>query len=193
MYHKRVMMRACMRSLWGDRKSIGRRNSNPASHSSPNEVSDFLRHIRRLSASRRRADALPALSLDVLTPSLPLSLSLDLPACLARFPAARLWRKDAVTRVKERPGFPSLEDSANLPAARHDRRRNRRGSGSCAGAVCCNRARPEKMIAPQLIRSFPIAHPPGFPSMSSIPMNSVVEDLQAALAQFSEIASDLKR
>jgi type I restriction enzyme M protein len=25
------------------------------------------------------------------------------------------WLKDAVTRVKERPGFPSLEDSANLP------------------------------------------------------------------------------
>ncbi len=24
------------------------------------------------------------------------------------------WLKDAVTRVKERPGFPSLEDSANL-------------------------------------------------------------------------------
>src|SRR5262245_65685099 len=25
------------------------------------------------------------------------------------------WLKDAVTQVKERPGFPSLEDSANLP------------------------------------------------------------------------------
>ncbi len=68
----------------------------------------------------------------------------------------------------------------------------------------------------QLIRSFPLAHPPGlirwrpqlslpafpsirrphhavFPSMSSIPMNSIVEDLQAALAQFAEIANDLKR
>ncbi len=29
--------------------------------------------------------------------------------------------------------------------------------------------------------------------MSSIPMNSIVEDLQAALAQFAEIANDLKR
>jgi len=50
-----------------------------------------------------------------LTPSLPLSRSLDLPVCLLRFPATRLWLKDAVTRVKERPGFQSLEDSANLP------------------------------------------------------------------------------
>ncbi len=41
----------------------------------------------------------------MLTPSLPLSRSLDLPLCLARFPAARLWLKDE-----------SLEDSANLPA-----------------------------------------------------------------------------
>jgi hypothetical protein len=52
----------------------------------------------------------------MLTSSLPLSRSLDLPVCLARCPAARLWLKDAVTRVKERPGFQSLEDSANLPA-----------------------------------------------------------------------------
>jgi hypothetical protein len=29
--------------------------------------------------------------------------------------------------------------------------------------------------------------------MSSILMNSIVEDLQAGLAQFAEIASDLKR
>jgi hypothetical protein len=40
----------------------------------------------------------------MLTPSLPLSRSLDLPVCLARFLAARLWLKDE-----------SLEDSANLP------------------------------------------------------------------------------
>jgi len=39
-----------------------------------------------------------------LTPSRPLSRSLDLPVCLARFLAARLWLKDE-----------SLEDSANLP------------------------------------------------------------------------------
>jgi hypothetical protein len=42
--------------------------------------------------------------LDMLTPSLPLSRSLDLPVCVARFPSARLWLKDE-----------SLEDSANLP------------------------------------------------------------------------------
>src|SRR5438309_12075002 len=42
--------------------------------------------------------------LDMLTPSLPLSRSLDLPVCLARFPSARLWLKDE-----------SLDDSANLP------------------------------------------------------------------------------
>ncbi len=40
----------------------------------------------------------------MLIPSLPLSRCLDLPVCLARFPAARLWLKDE-----------SLEDSANLP------------------------------------------------------------------------------
>ena len=44
------------------------------------------------------------LNLDILTPSHPLSRSLDLPVCLARFPSARLWLKDE-----------SLEDSANLP------------------------------------------------------------------------------
>jgi hypothetical protein len=48
------------------------------------------------------------------------------------------------------------------------------------------------VITPQLIRNLPLPHPAGFPSMSSIPMNSIVEDLQAALAQFAEIASDLK-
>jgi len=41
----------------------------------------------------------------MLTPTRPLSRSLDLPVCLARLPAARLWLKDE-----------SLEDSANLPA-----------------------------------------------------------------------------
>src|SRR5438309_6808757 len=40
--------------------------------------------------------------LDMLTPSLPLSRSLDLPVCLARFPSARLWIKDE-----------SLEDSVD--------------------------------------------------------------------------------
>jgi hypothetical protein len=54
------------------------------------------------------------------------------------------WLKDAVTRVKERPGFQSLEDNANLPD-------------------------------PDIIAA------------------EIVEDLQAALAQFAEIASDLKQ
>lgn len=70
----------------------------------------------------------------LLTPSFPkLSRSLDLPVCLARFPAARLWLKDE-----------SLEDSANLPD-------------------------------PDVIAA------------------EIVEDLQAALAQFAEIAADLKK
>jgi len=47
----------------------------------------------------------------MLTPSLPLSRSLDLPVFLARFPSALLWLKDVVTRVKERPSFQSLEDN----------------------------------------------------------------------------------
>ena len=52
----------------------------------------------------------------MLIPSLPwLSQPLGLPVCLAASQAARLWLKDTVTRVKERPGFPSLEDGANLP------------------------------------------------------------------------------
>src|SRR5206468_9386498 len=42
--------------------------------------------------------------LDILTPSRPLNRSLDLPVCLARFLAARLWLKDE-----------SLEDSAIFP------------------------------------------------------------------------------
>ncbi len=78
----------------------------------------------------------------MLTRSLLLSRSIDLPVCLARFAALRLWLKDAVTRVKERPGFPSLEDSANLPD-------------------------------PDIIAA------------------EIVEDLQAALAQFVEISFDL--
>jgi hypothetical protein len=49
------------------------------------------------------------------------------------------------------------------------------------------------MTPPQLIRIFPGAHPSGFPSMSSAPAISIVEDLQAALAQFAEIANDLKK
>jgi hypothetical protein len=66
----------------------------------------------------------------MLTPSRPLSRSLDPTVCLARFLAARLWLKDE-----------SLEDSANLPD-------------------------------PDIIAA------------------EIVEDLQAALTQFAEIASD---
>src|SRR5262249_30730714 len=52
----------------------------------------------------------------MLIPSLPsLSQPVGLPVCLARFPAAGLGLKDAVTRVKERPGFPSLEDTPIFP------------------------------------------------------------------------------
>ena len=51
----------------------------------------------------------------------------------------------------------SLEDSANLPES--------------------------DVIAAELIYEFPFAHPSGFPSMSSAHAISIVEDLQAALAQ----------
>ena len=69
----------------------------------------------------------------MLTPSLAtLGRSIDLPVCLARAAAARVWLKDE-----------SFEDSANLPA-------------------------------PDIIAQ------------------EIVEDLQAALAQFGEIAADLR-
>jgi hypothetical protein len=44
-----------------------------------------------------------------------------------------------------------------------------------------------------LIRKFLSASPSGFLSMSSAPAIPIVEDLEAALAQFAEIASDLKK
>jgi hypothetical protein len=46
---------------------------------------------------------------------------------------------------------------------------------------------------PKLIHEFPFAHPSGFPSMSPAPANSIVEDLKSGLAQFAEIATDLKK
>jgi hypothetical protein len=46
---------------------------------------------------------------------------------------------------------------------------------------------------PKLIRKFLSASPSGFLSMSSAPAIPIVEDLEAALAQFAEIASDLKK
>jgi hypothetical protein len=100
----------------------------------------------------------------MLTPSLPLSRSLDLPVCFARFPADRLWLKDAVTRVKERPGFPSLEDSANLPD-------------------------PDVIAQEIEIRSLPTltyCYPRSFTFYVVHPIQAIVEDLQAALAQFAE-------
>lgn len=60
-------------------------------HSIPSNVPGFPRHAQSLGASRRRAG--------------PASANLDI-----------FWLKDAVTRVKERPGCPALEESANLPA-----------------------------------------------------------------------------
>ena len=41
----------------------------------------------------------------------------------------------------------------------------------------------------KLIRSFRLTYPPGFPSMSSAPAISIVEDLQAALTQLSRAGS----
>src|SRR5437867_10522513 len=89
--------------------------------------------VPQLRASRRSKRKRGRDNCRLLTPSLPLSRSPDLPVCLARFPAARLWLKDE-----------SLKDSANLPD-------------------------------PDIIAA------------------EIVEDLQAALAQFGEIAADLKR
>jgi len=51
----------------------------------------------------------------------------------------------------------------------------------------------QTLSPPKLIHEFPFAHPLGFPSMSSAPAISIVEDLQAALSQFATIAADLKK
>jgi hypothetical protein len=48
------------------------------------------------------------------------------------------------------------------------------------------------VIAQKIDSQSPAYSPSGFPSMSTTPANSIVEDLQAALAQFAEIANDLK-
>src|SRR5712691_9053166 len=42
-------------------------------------------------------------------------------------------------------------------------------------------------MPPQLIRNLPLTYPPGFPSMSSAPAISIVEDLQAALTLLAAI------
>jgi hypothetical protein len=65
-------------------------------------------------------------------------------------PAARLWLKGAVTRVKERPGFPSLEDSANLPVARFNHAGNCRKSPGCPRPVRRHRLRSEGVTIPKL-------------------------------------------
>jgi hypothetical protein len=44
------------------------------------------------------------------------------------------------------------------------------------------------VIPPTLIRCFPSAYPSGYRPSRSLPSGSIVEDLQAALAQFAEIA-----
>jgi len=49
------------------------------------------------------------------------------------------------------------------------------------------------LLQPKLIHEFPFTHPSGFPSMSSAPAISIVEDLEAALSQFATIAADLKK
>ena len=41
---------------------------------------------------------------------------------------------------------------------------------------------PSTSSTPRLIHIFPSAHPPGLKSMSSVPTNSIVEDVQVALA-----------
>ena len=136
--------------------------------------------LRKLSRARHLTFKLTKrakLNLDMLTPSLPLSRSLDLPICLARFPAARLWPKDE-----------SLEDSANLSRFRSrfpGFPRHTQSLGASRRKVGSRRTRCQRSIPmlspPKLIRSFPLAHPPGFRSMSSIPMNAIVEDLQSDL------------
>ena len=95
------------------------------------------------------------INLDILIPSLPFAQSASRPSRLIRrTPTAQLWLKDAVTRVKERPGFPALEESANLPAPAvtqpdseaglsNHRRRHRRRSRSRAGAIRNHRRRPK--------------------------------------------------
>src|SRR5438874_11832678 len=117
----------------------------------------------------------------MLAPSLPLSRYLDLPICLARFPAARLWPKDE-----------SLEDSANLSRFRSrfpGFPRHAQGFGASRRKAGGRRTRCQRSIPmlspPKLIRSFPLAHPTGFRSMLSIPTNAIVEDRR--LAEFGEI------
>jgi hypothetical protein len=49
------------------------------------------------------------------------------------------------------------------------------------------------IIAAEIDSRIPIRSPFGLPVHVFRPANSIVEDVQAALAQFAEIAADLKR
>jgi hypothetical protein len=95
----------------------------------------------------------------MLTPSFAiLSRSIDLPVCLARVPAARLWLKDE-----------SLEDSANLPAPdviAQEIVEDLEASLQQFAAIAQDL---KKMIAHQLIRSCSLAHPSGL--TLSLPLN----------------------
>jgi len=114
-------------------------------HSLPDSnVPGFPRHTQNLGASRRRAGLPASANLDILTPSFPTQSASRPSRLMLRSQQIQVWLKDAVTRVKERPGFPSLEDSVNLPDP--------------------------NVIALQ-----------------------IVEDLEEALSQFTEVAVDLKR
>ena len=116
----------------------------------------------------------------MLTPSLPLSRSLDLPVCLARFPSARLWLRDEsledsanLAGLSSMPGFPrhtqSLDASRRIVGSRclravraqstldprHHRRRNSRRSSDVARLWRDKPSRPR----PIEIRSLPtLAH-----------------------------------
>jgi len=84
-------------------------------HSLPDSnVPGFPRHTQNLGASRRRAGLPASANLDILTPSFPTQSASRPSRLMLRSQQIQVWLKDAVTRVKERPGFPSLEDSANL-------------------------------------------------------------------------------
>ena len=107
----------------------------------------------------------------MLTPSLPLGQSLDLPVCLARFPSARLWLKDE-----------SLQDSANLLGLNQSRAPGFPRHTQSLGASRRKGRRGDRWIPTslrrRLIRICPLAHLSGCPSTSAAPAISVVEDLE---------------
>ena|SRR5439155_1660517 len=70
--------------------------------------------VPQLRASQRSKRKRSRDNCRLLTPSLPLSRSPDLPVCLARIPAARLWLKDVPPSPQGYGATRSLEDTANL-------------------------------------------------------------------------------